>query len=119
MPAGDTLTRAEVDQLIAVADNVYPSELTEHETFVESYVTGLPGERQRSVSSTLTELDTYARRTRGAPLADLSPDEREGVLRELAVDRVGSDPEGFFPERVRYFVVNQLLYGLLKSPTGG
>jgi hypothetical protein len=37
----------------------------------------------------------------------------------MAVDRTGSSPNGNIPERIRYYVVNQLLYGLYTAPTGG
>lgn len=115
----DSLTKAEIDQLVAIAEVVYPSEVTEYTTFVENYATGLPEERQRSIAETLSELNAYTRRNRSAPLTELSPDTREGVLQAIGTGRVGSDPVGSFPERVRYFIVNQLLYGLFRSPKGG
>jgi hypothetical protein len=117
-PDAGLLTPAEVDTLVAVAEVVYPSELTGIEQFVEEYAGGLGEGRQSEVAATLSELDSHTRQTRGRSFADLPPASRESVLRGLGVNRVGSSPSGTFPERVRYFIVNQLLYGLFTSPKG-
>ncbi|SFR73888.1 Gluconate 2-dehydrogenase subunit 3 [Halogeometricum rufum] len=113
-----TLTDADVRALTAVAETVYPTEVLPTDEFVANYVGGLPEPRAGIVADTVRSLDAYARREFGAPLASLSRDERDSVLRSMGVDRTGSDPEGTLPERVRYYVVNQLLYGLYSSPRG-
>lgn len=117
-PDAGLLTQAEVDTLVAVAEVVYPSELAGVKQFVEGYVGGLGEDRKSAVAATLSELDSHTRRTRGRSFADLPPAARESVLRGLGVNRVEPAPGGTFPERVRYFVVNQLLYGLFTSPKG-
>jgi hypothetical protein len=41
------------------------------------------------------------------------------VLDEMGVDTADPDPEGPDPARVRFYVVNDLLFALYASPTGG
>lgn len=109
---------AAVQALTAVADVVYPSAVTPTDEFVDEYVGGLPPERQRTVANVVQSLDAYARREFGDELSALSPDACDAVLRSLGVDRTVSDSSGSLPERVRYHVVNLLLYGLYTSPRG-
>lgn len=125
LPASEGVSReadddfaAAVQALTAVADVVYPSAVTPTDEFVDEYVGGLPPERQRTVANVVQSLDAYARREFGDELSALSPDACDAVLRSLGVDRTVSDPSGSLPERVRYHVVNLLLYGLYTSPRG-
>lgn len=104
--------------LVAVAEVVYPSEVSGIETFVREYASGLPRGRKPAIATAVEGLETYTRREWGAAFARLSVADRDSVLRSLGLDRTGSSPEGHLPDRVRYYVVNQLLYGLYTSPTG-
>jgi hypothetical protein len=112
------LTDEQIRTLVAVAEVVYPSEVSGTGEFVREYVSGLPVERTASVASAAAGLDEYTRRERGVAFASLPASERDSVLRSLGVDRSGSSADGTLPERVRYYAVNQLLYGLYTSPTG-
>ena len=105
--------------LVAVAEVVYPSEVSGTEEFVTQYASGLTDRRTASVAAAADELDSYARRTRGSAFTDLSVDGRDSVLRGMGVDRTGASPDGSLPERVRYYLVDQALYGLYTSPKGG
>jgi len=130
---GDDLLGSETDDestfnesarqtLVAVAEVVYPSELDGIEGFVETYTEGrlLADEsRRRSVATTLSELDEVSREWESTAFTNLDTDTRDELLRELAVDTADPDPEGLLPGRVRYYVVNDLLYALYASPTGG
>ena len=115
---GATMTDARVDTLVAVADVIYPSEVSGIEEFVTGYVDTFSDSRRETVASAVVELDDYARRTRGERFLALPIANRDSVLRAIGVDRTGSSPDGSVPERIRYYVVNQLLYGLYTSPTG-
>ena len=89
--------------LVAAASVLYPSEVDRTEAFVETFVRGRASEQPdhaRGVAEAATYLDDYARAWRDRGFADPVPD--------------GSDVE-----RVRYYVVNELLYALYSSPTGG
>ncbi|WP_251328900.1 gluconate 2-dehydrogenase subunit 3 family protein [Haloplanus pelagicus] len=109
-------------RLAAVADVVYPSEVEVTESYLRTYLLGNEYDRAEYVERTgaaLDELDRQGRRRYGDRIVDLSPAERDGLLREIGVDRVPPDPDGTAVERVRYYVVNQLLFTLYTSPTGG
>jgi len=108
--------------LSAVATVVYPDEVTGIDEFVETYAAGrmadAPGHREGVVDAT-AELDATARDWYDAPLTDLDPADRDGLLRDLGVDGADPDPDGNLTTRVRFYVVNELLYALYASPTGG
>mgnify|MGYP000365611351 CR=1 FL=1 len=114
----DAMTDTVVRDLAAVAEVVYPSAVSGIEEFVRTYAGGLPDTRKQKIASAVTELNDYACRTHGNRFADLPVGDRDSVLRAMAVDRTGSSPDGNIPERIRYYVVNQLLYGLYTSPMG-
>lgn len=115
---GPALSEVAVETLVATAEVVFPTAVDGVPEFTEEYVDGLPAERRRLVGSTAEAFDEHARRERGRPFASLSTRTRDSVLRALGVGRVGSVPNGSLPERVRFYVVNQLLFGLYTSPTG-
>jgi len=105
--------------LVAVAETVYPSAADGVEPFVETYAAGLPDDRRDDVLDVATELDATARDWFDAPLADLDRATRDRLLRELGVDAADPDPDGNLSDRVRFFLVNELLYAFYASPTGG
>ncbi len=110
------------ETLVALSRTVYPSEVTGIEAFVGAYVEGrLAGdpERAASVGEAVATLDEYCRDWDDAPYVDLDADRRDGILRDFGVDRAEPDPEGHRAERVRHYLVNDLLYALYASPTGG
>ncbi|ELZ91275.1 hypothetical protein C440_13214 [Haloferax mucosum ATCC BAA-1512] len=115
---------AETDLLAtmtAAAEVVYPSQVTGVGEFVETYVTGRSRDasRQAAMETVVSELDEIARDWHGAPFADLAADDRDDLLRELGVADSEPVPEGNVSERVRFYVVNELLYAFYASPTGG
>jgi len=109
--------------LVAVADVVYPSAVSNVPEFVETYA----GERWQArpdyragVEDAVTELDRFAGQYVDADrYADLETDRRAAVLDRANVDVREPDPDGLPAERVRYYVVNDLLFALYASPTGG
>lgn len=112
----------EVGTLLAVAEVVYPSEVEGVESFVRRYSV----ERARSrpeyadgVTDAVTALDEYARAWEDAEFASLDTDVAESTLSGFGVDVADPDPKGSDRERVRYYLVNELLYALFSTPTGG
>ncbi len=108
--------------LSAVAPVVYPSAVEGHREFVETYALGRIRGREayrEGVRGAVADLDDAARAWHDRPYPDLGVGTRESVLRELGADRAGPDPEGSIAERVRYYVVDELLYALYASPAGG
>ncbi|NHN49730.1 gluconate 2-dehydrogenase subunit 3 family protein [Halostella sp. JP-L12] len=112
----------ERDLLVAVARVVYPSEVDGVREFVETYVAGRADDREgyrAAMREALAAVDDRAREWRDANFLALDAAERDAHLREMGVDAADPDPEGTDAERIRYYVVNELLYALYTSPTGG
>lgn len=108
----------EAATLVALARTVYPSTLTGVRAFVLTYVRGLSDDRKAAMQRAINDLDRFASSNFGARFDELSASNRDRALRELGVGRVPPNPDGAAPARVRYYLVNQLLYALLTSPKG-
>lgn len=107
-----------VDGLLTAADVVFPVETRSKRSSISNYVDGLNDDRTRALLGTLSGLDRAASRRFGSPFRSLSRGEAKRLFAVLGVDRVQSRPEGTLPERVRFHVVNSVLYALLTHPTG-
>lgn len=118
----DGLDQEEVtDRLHAVAEAIYPSDLEIDRSFVSTYVIGRLDGRDgyvREQADALSGLDVHARRRTGRAVTALAPSDRRSVLRSMGVHTAHPNPDGTLQERVRYFVVNDLLYVLFSTPTG-
>ncbi|TYL36405.1 hypothetical protein CV102_22535 [Natronococcus pandeyae] len=115
-------TARDLDVLLATADVVYPSAVSVTEEFIETYSVGRVQDREvyrTGMKRAIADVNAYAGRYTGTPFPDLAPSARDQVLREMGVDRVQPEPEGTVPEQVRYYLVNELLYALYSTPTGG
>ncbi|SEO77759.1 Gluconate 2-dehydrogenase subunit 3 [Halogranum amylolyticum] len=111
-----------LDTLTAAAEVLYPSQVDGHRPFVETFVLGRIEGRQsylEGMVETTRELDGLADSWYDAPFSELDPVVRDRLLRELGVETADPDPEGPISERVRQFVVDDLLYAFYSSPTGG
>lgn len=118
-PDGDA--SGPVSAMVAAAEVCYPSEVEGVDTFVRAFLEGrLDSEAHAAgVEEAVADLDRYARGWHDAPFADLSMADREDTLRSAGVDTADERPDGGAPERIRYYVVNELLLALYASPTGG
>lgn len=117
-PLGDR----EVATLVAAADVLYPDALCGVEAFVERYARRRAAARPAhaaGVANAVAYLDDYARAWHDGRFAALDPSTRDRALRAMGADTADPDPEGSDVERVRYYVVNELLFALYASPTGG
>jgi hypothetical protein len=117
LPDDDTVRRA----MTGVADVVYPSSVDGVESFVTAF---LAARLQRpkhgqGIREAVATLDQRARTWYDRPVSELDPTERDQLLRGVGVDTAEEDPAGTTAERVRYYVVNELLLALYASPTGG
>lgn len=112
---------ATVATMRAVAELVYPSAVEATGEFVETYVLGRPVSERHATRrvAAVRALDRRARRDYANRFAALSPNRRRGVLETLGVDRAHSNHEGTTAERIRYYVVDELVYALFASPVGG
>ena len=107
--------------MTAVAEPLYPEAVSGIDAFVEGFLDGrLDGSAHgEGIRAAVAAVEAAARSWYEAPVAELPPGEREAVLRELGADTAEEDPTGTTAERVRYYVVNELLLALYSSPTGG
>lgn len=111
----------DVETLIALADVVYPSEAEDVASFVREYSAErvrADGEYARGVAEAVGELDDYVRNWHDSPYSGLSARERADALDRMAVDTADPDPEGAPRERIRYYLVNELLFAFYSTPTG-
>ncbi len=116
------LTAHRVETAVAAAGVFYPSEVTGIEPFVETYLEGLAAARPEhaaSVGAAADRLDEFCERWWSRPFVDLSTERRERAPSEMGLAIADARPDGTDTERVRYFLVDELLYALYASPTGG
>lgn len=108
--------------LTALAEVLYPSVVTEVPAFVERYTVGRVTDRPEYASGmveALATLDDYGQQWADDRFADLPRDRREALLESMGVPTASPDPDGIDPERVRFYLVNELLFALYATPTGG
>lgn len=118
----DDFGEHERDTLVALAEVVYPSAVEGVPGFVEAYVVGRVRDRpehRAGVVAAVASLDELATDWFGAPVVDLDAEQRDRLLREAGLDAADPDPAGDTAERLRYYLVNDLLFALYSSPTGG
>ena len=106
--------------MVAVADILYPSELSGTDEFVQTFLDSrLDGTHGEGIRAAVAELDEQGQTWHDGRVVELSQSTREQLLRETGADTAEEDPRGSVDERIRYFVVNELLLALYSSPMGG
>lgn len=116
------LGEAEFATLVGAAEVLYPSKLEGVETFVTRYLRGRAEDRPdhaRGIAGAASYLEEYAQAWYEEEFRELEPATRGEVLRRMGADTADPDPAGSDVERVRYYVVNELLFALYTTPTGG
>jgi hypothetical protein len=119
---GSPVEPAILDALVATAGVVYPDAVSNVVEFVETYSLGRLDARpeyREGVRDAVGELEEHARAWHGASYVELDAGTRDDLLRSMGVDAAEEDPEGTTAERVRFHVVNELLFALYASPAGG
>jgi hypothetical protein len=110
----------DLDTMRALVPVLCPSEVTATDGFVETYVHGRIDDDEayrEAVGEAVAALDERAVERRGAPFVDLDAAECEGLLHDLGMSSTEPDPEGTDAERIRYYLVNELLFALFTTPT--
>jgi hypothetical protein len=109
------------ETMAAIAAAVYPDAVSGIDAFVGGFLDGrLDGSAHgEGIRAAVAELESTARSWYDAPVADLPVADRDELLRGLGTDTAEEHPHGTTAERVRYYVVNELLLALYASPTGG
>ncbi len=112
------LTGANLEQLVAIAEVVFPSAIDVTAEDVSEYATRVPDDQRSAFHRTLTQLNRRVFGSHGRLLAEMSVQQRGAALRSMGIARVGSSPSGSLAERVRYYLINQLVYSLFTTPQG-
>jgi len=109
------------ETLVAAAEVLYPSEVGGVREFVETFISGRldDGPHAESVEEAVDALETRAQSWYDDSFRDLSAADRDSVLQQASVDTADEHPDGTTAERIRYYIVNELLMALYTSPTGG
>ena len=109
------------ETMVAAAEVVYPDTVTGIDDFVNTFLDSrLTGESHATgVDNAVTAVNDRARSWYGDRFAALGADTRDTVLREMGTDTAEPRRDGSTAEKVRYYVVNELLLALYSSPTGG
>ncbi len=109
------------ETLTAAAEVLYPSAVDGIEEFVETFLAGRldDGPHAAGVREAVDALDTRAESWYDDRFAALDADDRDSLLRETGAAAAEENPNGTTAERLRYYVVNELLLALYSSPTGG
>lgn len=108
--------------LTAAAEVLYPSAVDGVDEFVASFARGRVAQQPdhaAGVADAAGFVDGWTRSWMDEPFAALDPGDRESALDRLGAREADPDPEGTDAQRVRYYVVNELLFALYSSPTGG
>lgn len=110
-----------VSRLHAAAEAIYPSTIDVEESFIETYVRGRLASREEHLAGQAEALEIMEARAQGIagrPYSRLQRDRRRTVLRTMGVHRAPPVADGTAEERVRYYIVNDLLYVLFTTPKG-
>lgn len=113
---------ATVPTLVAVAEVLYPSDVENIEDFLTRYIRGQARDRREhadGIVEAVGYLDAYAAAFYDDRFSALDPPVRDEALRRMNADTAEPVPDGSPVERVRYYVVNELLFALYATPTGG
>jgi hypothetical protein len=115
---GVSLSGTELDTLVAAAEVLYPTRVDPTPEFVGTYAGRVFADRSSELGGALESVREAARRETGGRFEALPVGRREAVLRATGADRAYPDPDGTTAQRVRYYVVNGLLYALYSTPKG-
>lgn len=116
------LADREVATLNAIAAVLYPSNVTGIPSFVETYTVGRIRNRPnyaKNVKDALETIDRYAQDWYYSPYRSLSSTSKDSLLRQIGIETSEPIPGGNDAERLRYYLVNELLFAFYTSPTGG
>lgn len=116
-PLGEDTLRT----MVAAAAVLYPTDIEDIDAFVRRYVRGrIVDDRNRAtgIVQAAEYLDDYAEAWHADRFAALDRTTRASMLDRMGADSAEPDPAGSDVERVRYYVVNELLFALYSSPTG-
>jgi len=117
-PEREEFSNDELGTLAALAEVVYPSKVEVTEEFIRGYVEVRTATQREGVRRALSALRRRSKRWSGREFSDLTERKRDALLGEIGVDRAQPDRGGSATQRIRYYLVNGLLFALFTSPKG-
>lgn len=111
----------ELETLIAAAEILYPREVKAIGPFVERYIGTVATERPehaRGIADAVAYLEEFTGAWYAAGFTDLEPPTQDEVLSRMNLGSATPNPTGSDVDRVRYYIVNELLFALYSTPTG-
>ncbi|AQL44372.1 hypothetical protein BV210_17345 [Halorientalis sp. IM1011] len=118
-----SLSDHDLTTAVAVAESIYPSAVENVEGFVTDFLRGRVAddpERATDIGETVDYLDGYVSTWYDVDaFVSLPPETRTEVFSDMNADTVDPEPDGGDVQRVRYYLINDLLFALYASPTGG
>jgi hypothetical protein len=115
-------TPGRIDATTAMAEVVYPPAVSVDEGFVRTQVFGRPEPLDghfRGLADAIDTVEEFSASRFDAPVAALSRADRRQLLTDMGVNSVRASCDGTVAERVRYYLVGDLLYALFTHPRGG
>lgn len=116
-----SLSDREIGTLVAVAEVAYPSEVSEIDSFVRQYSAARVNDDRdyrTGVRDALSALDDATTDWFDGRFASLDRDTRSEALRQVGAVTADANPDGLRGERIRYYLLNELLYAFYATPTG-
>lgn len=113
-----------VGHSLALAEVLYPAKLNITDEFVETYVLARSQDDdtyRAEMLSGLETLDAAAHQQHGEGYPALTEAERNEILHGFGLEDAAPnpDPDGDLRGRIRYYLIDEFLYALYTSPTGG
>lgn len=111
-----------IDVMTAIARAVYPSAVSVDSSFIESRVFGRVEPKTdhfENLVAAIEAVDSHARARFGGGVTDISAARRRRVLQSMGVTTVHPTADGTTAERIRFYLLNDLLYALFTSSVGG
>lgn len=121
-PDGKPIDDLDMSMLRAVAEVLYRTDVAIADDFLEAYVRGRwqnDTSYYEGMADGVTAFNEYAQEEYDTSFESLTVDERDALFRTLGLDDVRPDPKGTEEEKIRYYVVNDLLYALYTTRVGG
>lgn len=120
-PTDPALNPQYMETAIDIASIIYPSQLTGLADFVSTYLNGRldDSDYKHGFTTSIDRLNDLSIVWHDAKYVNLTREVQETVLHEIGADTADPAPSGSPGSRIRYYLINELLYALYTSPTGG
>jgi len=108
--------------MMALAEVLYPSDAEVTEEYLGTYLYSRmvdEDEYRSRVRAGIETLDSLAQDAHGSPFAELSADQRVGLIEDTDLRSGDSVEDGTDVQRVNYHLIDELLFAFYASPTGG